>query len=105
MRFQIEFLFRDAKQFIGLEHCQSRQEQAWDFHFNISLTTLNIAKAIHWLSVPKEQRTPFSMADIKTQYINELGLDKIICIYGKDPIIEKNNPEINKLYLLGRIAA
>ena len=105
MRFQIEFLYRDAKQFLGLAQCQSRQQEALDFHFNLSLTTLNIAKAAHWLSVPKENRNAFSMADIKTQYINELILDRIISIYGKDPKIENNNPQIAKLYQLGKIAA
>jgi hypothetical protein len=30
-RFQIEFLYRDAKQFTGLEHCQSRSETKLDF--------------------------------------------------------------------------
>ncbi len=105
LRYQIEFLFRDAKGFVGLEDTQSRQKKALDFHFNISLSTLNIAKALHWLSIPKEQRGTFSMADIKTQYINELVLDKLIAIYGKDPLLEKNNPEIAKLYRMGRIAA
>ena len=105
LRYQIEFLFRDSKGSLGLEDSQSRQEEALDFHFNISLTTLNIAKAVHWLSVPKENRGSFSMADIKTQYINELVLDKLIIIYGKDPLVEKNNPQIKQLYQLGRIAA
>ena len=105
MRFQIEFLYRDAKQFLGLEQCQSRQEKALDFHFNLSLTSLNIAKCLHWLNIPKEDRNAFSMADIKTQYINELVLDRIISIYGKDPNVEKNNPKIRELYQLGRIAA
>jgi hypothetical protein len=45
------------------------------------------------------------MTDIKTQYINELVLDKLISIYGKDPSVEKNNPKIRELYALGRIAA
>ena len=45
------------------------------------------------------------MADIKTQYINELVLDKLISIYGKDPSVEKENPKIRELYHLGRIAA
>jgi hypothetical protein len=90
---------------LGLEHCQSRQEKALDFYFNHSLTKLNVAKVQHWLSIPKEQRPPFSMADIKTQCINELLPDKIISIYGKCPLVEKNNPEIQRLYQLGRIAA
>ena len=45
LRFQIEFLFRDAKQFTGLNHCQARDEQKLDFHFNASLAAVNIAKA------------------------------------------------------------
>jgi Transposase DDE domain len=105
LRYQIEFLFRDAKGHLGLEHSQSRQENAIDFHCNMALTTLNTVKAMHWFDKPKAERPPFSMADIKTQYINELLLDRLIIIYGKDPIIEKNNPNIKKLYQLGRIAA
>jgi hypothetical protein len=105
IRFQIEFLYRDSKQFLGLTHCQSRQKEALDYHFNISLTTLNIAKVSYWLDVPKAERTTFSMADIKTKHINEFILDRIILIYGKDPLVEKNKPEIMQLYQLGRIAA
>ena len=105
MRYRIEFLFRDAKGFPGLEDTQSRQEKALDFHYNLSLSTLNVAKAHHWLSVPKGERGVFSMADIKTQYVNELLLDRLISIYGKDPSIEKMNPQIMELYQLGRIAA
>ena len=36
-RFQMEFLFRDAKQFTGLQHCQARSESKLNFHFNASL--------------------------------------------------------------------
>ena len=32
-RFQIEFLFRDAKQYTGLTHCQARSEKKLHFHF------------------------------------------------------------------------
>jgi hypothetical protein len=105
LRYQIEFLFRDAKGHLGLEHSQSRQEKAIDFHCNMALTTLNTAKAMHWFDKPKAQRPPFSMADIKTQYVNQQLLDRLIIIYGKDPSVEINNPEIKKLYQLGRIAA
>jgi Transposase DDE domain len=105
MRYQIEFLFRDAKGFLGLEHTQSRQESALEFHFNAVLTTLNLAKVEHWLSIEKKQRPPFSIADIKTRYSNQFILDKIISIYGKDPKVEIMNPQIKELYQLGCIAA
>jgi len=44
LRFQIEFLFRDAKQFTGLSHCQARNQKSLSFHFNSSLSAVNLAK-------------------------------------------------------------
>ncbi len=84
-RFQIEFLYRDAKQYVGLEHCQSKSETKLHFHFNTALTTVSLVKAIYHLSQPIEQRTPFSMADVKTQYFNELMWNLIIQACGISP--------------------
>ena len=44
LRFQIEFLFRDAKQFTGLTDCRARDEEALLFHFNTSFSAVNLAK-------------------------------------------------------------
>lgn len=104
-RYQIEFQFRDSKGFTGLEHCQSRSEQKLEYHFNLSLTTVNAAKALHWLNLPLEKRGAFSMADIKTQYFNELMLDRFICLFGCDPNIIKNHPALDRYYAVGKIAA
>ncbi len=84
-RYQIEFLYRDAKQYVGLEHAQTKSETKLHFHFNTALTTVSLAKAIYHLSQPIDNRTPFSMADVKTQYFNELLWNKIICGCGLDP--------------------
>lgn len=65
LRFQIEFLIRDTKLFSGLEDCQARDKAKLDMHFNISLSVVSIAKAAYYLSIPKRERTSFSMADIK----------------------------------------
>jgi hypothetical protein len=46
LRFKIEFLFRDAKQFTGLNHCQARDEAKLDFHFNMSMTAINIIQLL-----------------------------------------------------------
>ena len=43
-RFQIEFCFRDAKQFTGLNHCQARDLRKLDFAFNASMASVNVAK-------------------------------------------------------------
>ncbi|SHJ39116.1 Transposase DDE domain-containing protein [Tangfeifania diversioriginum] len=41
-RFQIEFLYRDAKQHTGLNDSQARSENKLNFHLNAALTTINI---------------------------------------------------------------
>lgn len=104
-RFQSEFLFRDAKQHTGLEHCQSRQTEALDHHFNTALSTVSIAKVLHWLCLPADKRGPFSMADIKTQYFNELMLERFFSVCGINPNLAKNNPAYKSLYDFGKIAA
>src|SRR3989442_2680938 len=43
-RFQIAFLFRDAKQCTGLSDCQARAKAQRDFHFNASLSAVTFAK-------------------------------------------------------------
>jgi len=104
-RFQIEFLYRDAKQFTGLEHCQSRKEKRLDFHFNAALTTVSIAKAAHHLTVPINQRKAFSMFSIKAQYFNELLLNRFFSAFGLDPNVKKINSKYLTLREFGKIAA
>lgn len=104
-RFQIEFLYRDAKQFTGLNHCEARSENKLKFHFNTSLTTVNLAKIVHWNTLPKENRGAFSMADVKNLYHNGLQLDRFICKFGINPNTTKNKHKISQLLYFGSIAA
>jgi len=53
--FQIEFLYRDGKQHTRMEDPQARSENKLNFQFNASLTSIYIAKVIHWLKLPKEE--------------------------------------------------
>lgn len=46
LRFQIEVLFRDAKQFTGLTQCQARSEAKLDYHLNASLSGVNVARLL-----------------------------------------------------------
>ena len=78
LRFQIEFLYRDAKQFTGFKHCEARSKNKLNFHWNMSLTAIYWAKIRHWLpQKDKNQKAElvFSMSEIKTQYNNELLLN------------------------------
>ena len=108
LRFQIEFLYRDAKQFTGLNDCEARSSKKLDFHWNMSLTAINIAKIAHW--VPEKDMNPskevvFSMNDIKTQNYNELLLGRFISMFGINPKLEKNKQKIKRFLEFGKIAA
>ncbi|MBC7571409.1 MAG: transposase [Spirosoma sp.] len=46
LRFQIELLFRDAKQFTGLTQCQARSDEKLDYHLNATLSTVNVARLL-----------------------------------------------------------
>lgn len=107
-RFQIEFLFRDAKQYCGLTHCQARSENKLSFHFNIALTAVNVAKSAHHLHKNEQEsknRKPFSLANIKTLYFNELMLDLFLSTFQVDPKLMKNKAAINRILEFGKIAA
>ena len=105
VRFQQEFLFRDGKQFTGLNHCQSRKKERLAFQFNFSLTILSIAKVVHWLSIPSGNRPAFSIQDIKTQYFNEHLLNKFILGLGICPQTVKNSDNYRNLINYSKIAA
>ncbi len=104
-RFQIEFLYRDSKQYTGLNDCQARSKNKLHFHFNASLTAINIAKIEHWLCIPKEKRGSFSMHDIKTINHNWLQLKLFFDKFGINPHSAKNQLKAQELIYHGTIAA
>jgi hypothetical protein len=103
-RFQIEFIFRDAKQFTGLCDCQARRQESLDFHFNASLTALNLAKVDAYFSFDYGPDTPFSMLTQKMVYFNEHLLEKVFSILDFDLSLIKCNPEFEALRTYGAIA-
>jgi hypothetical protein len=104
-RFQIEFLYRDGKQYTGLTDSQARSKNKLNFHFNAALTAINIAKVAHWLNLPKEIRNTFSMADVKTMNHNRLLLQRFIDVFGINAYSAKNQNHVNELIYYGTIAA
>lgn len=104
-RYQIEFLFRDAKQEAGLEHCQARSKEKNHFHVNTALTCVSLAKAAYYLTIPEEQRKAFSIADIKTVYSNQLFFDRIISWFGFSPNLKLINSVRQKVLKFAKRAA
>ena len=103
-RFQIEFLFRDAKQSVALNHCQARSENKLHSHINFSLAALNIARIAHYQN-QSEHYKPFSIADVKLQMHNHLMLSLFFRKFGINPNLKKNHTIFKELVVYGSKAA
>jgi DDE superfamily endonuclease len=102
-RFQIEFIFRDAKQFTGLSDCQARSQYKLDFHFNASLTALNLAKFDALQQHSSDQPFVFSMASYKRRALMDHLLDQFISNLGLNHTLIKSHPNYQKLRSYGSI--
>jgi len=105
LRFQIEFIFRDAKQFAGLEDCQARDLTKLEFHFNASLTALNLAKVEANHQHLGQERVPFSMTSVKRRALNQHLLNLFIATFDLEPTLIKSHPNYSTLCNYGIIAA
>jgi hypothetical protein len=102
-RFQIEFIFRDAKQFTGLSECQARKKEALDFHFNTALSVLNIIKKQDRDARQNTLNKNCSIASWKTRYFNKHLLERFILNLDLKPTLIKNNPRYQELCNYGVI--
>lgn len=105
LRFQMEFIFRDAKQYTGLEQCQSRGKNKLHFHFNASLTAVSIAKVIARNNKKNDERMPVSVFDIKTEFQNRNMIHRIFSMYGFSQKMIKINDTYKAILNFGKIAA
>lgn len=90
-RFQIEFCFRDAKQFVGLNDCQARDKRKLDFAFNSSFTAVNVAKIMC-----KEYN--LSIGRLKALMINAYYAQRIIDVFEKNPNTQLNHKIVNEIF-------
>jgi hypothetical protein len=103
-RFQIEFIFRDAKNFTGLNDCQSRDSRRLHYHFNASLLALNAARLQDAAQQKIEQtQHSFSMANIARKYYVEIVINQFISMFGFDQTLIKSHPNYNNMLTFGSI--
>lgn len=94
LRFQIEFLIRDAKTHTGLEHCQARSEEKLYNHFNMSMLSVSVAKYQTWAKLPDKEQVPFSMRSIKTFCFNHYMTETIFT----NLALDLSSTKIKRLY-------
>lgn len=101
LRYQQEFLIRDAKGFTGLSDCQARSINKIDTHLNLALSAVNVAKVEQGVRADQ----PFSIEEAKVLHHNQLLLDRFIAILPKSVELDKNDPKVRELYTFGCKAA
>ena len=93
-RFQIEFIFRDAKQFTGLMDCQSCNKDAIDMHLNASFTALNLMKIEDKQAKDTQSETVISIASWKRRKLNQYMMNRLF-----DKLeIDLNDKKVRQVY-------
>jgi Transposase DDE domain len=96
-RFQIEFIFRDAKQFTGLNDFQVRDRQKIDFHLNASMLALNV---LRYESLDKKV---ISIDNYKRSAFNLQFSDFLFSQLDINPDLAKSHPNFQSVLNFGAI--
>ena len=104
-RFQIEFLFRDARGHTGLTHCQSLKQEAIHTYINASMTTLNLLKLQDRKVKKTDKETVISIASWKRRKCNQNIVKLLFQHFG----FSRKDKKVQQAYVLfsnyGTIAA
>jgi len=83
-RFEMEFVFRDAKQYAGLTTCQMRSSLALHNHWNVALLTVSLVRAQALQGLERGQSLVFGMEDAKRRAYNALYTQHLLSHLGQE---------------------
>lgn len=98
LRYQLEFVIRDAKQHLGLTHCQARAEHKLDFHLNVSVAAVNLGRLV-------SQRTSGSLEGVLRECYNAFLVARLFSELSLGAEFGESHPGVRRVIQLGRLAA
>ncbi|MGI9174947.1 MAG: transposase [Rhodothermales bacterium] len=98
LRYQIEFVIRDAKQHTGLGHCQARSQEKLDFHMNMSLAGVNLLRYV-------AARSQCTLTDYCRLAYNRVIVLRLLAQLGLGAESALIDPRLSPVLELGRMAA
>jgi putative transposase len=101
LRFQIEFNFRDAKQFWGLEDFMNVTQTAVTNAANLSLFMVNVSQVL--MCKYRQEDPHFSILDLKANYRGFRYVTETIKMLPKKPDPDLITQLFQKVAVLGRI--
>jgi hypothetical protein len=97
LRYQIEFVIRDAKQHAGLTHCQARSQEKLDFHLNMSVAAVNMLRLL-------AQKADCSLRTYRREAYNRLLIRQLFSKLGLSAEYDRTDPRIQSVIHTGRMA-
>lgn len=104
-RFQIEFIFREAKQYTGLMDCQSCRKESIHTQINASFAALNVLKLEDLREKNTDDETVISIATWKRRKFNQHLMCRVFEKLGLPLSNEKVMDTYQQLSSYGAIAA
>ena len=99
-RFHLEFVFRDAKQFAGLEHAQTRKKDNLHNHFNLAMASINIMNILQLTLTNITSKNSLIRIAFNTNLIHQL-----IRKLDLKPELVNSKYQFDELYYYGAFAA
>ena len=98
LRYQIEFVIRDAKQHTGLSHCQARSQEKIDFHLNMSLAAVGLLRLL-------AGKAGCSLGSYRREAYNRFLVDRLFTQLGLHADYDLMDPRLEPVLQTGRMAA
>ena len=97
LRYQIEFVIRDAKQHTGLIHCQARSQEKLDFHPNMSVAAVNLLRLL-------ARKAGCSPRTYRREAYNRLLVGRLFSKLSLSAEYDRMDPRIQSVVHTGRMA-
>ena len=98
LRYQIEFVIRDAKQHAGLTQCQARSQPKIDFHLGASLAATNLLRLL-------AAHSGSTIGSVRRWAYNRMLAGRLFSQLGLSPEWTVSDPEVQPVLHTGRMAA
>lgn len=97
LRYQLEFVIRDAKQHTGLTHCQARSEEKIDFHLNMSVAAVGLLRLL-------AQKKGCSLPTYRREAYNRMLISRLFSKLGLSAEFDRADPRIEEVVRIGHMA-
>jgi hypothetical protein len=97
LRYQLEFVIRDAKQHTGLTHCQARSEEKIDFHLNMSVAAVGLLRLL-------AKKKGCSLPTYRREAYNRMLISRLFSKLGLSAEFDRADPRIEEVVRIGHMA-